>query len=139
MSYLETLSPIFLRFLIVFSDLPFPLLKLISIIIEIGDVETKLDLPVQNTPVDAWRSSAYPPLWGESKERFHQSYFIFRKMFVCIEEFFLFCTYLLLIFCFSWYLQSRFVVIKSRLKVLMKNFLCFQTIISPIDVFILCR
>ena len=76
---------------------------------------------------------------AKARKGFINLIFIFRKMFVCIEKFFLFCTYLLLIVCFSWYLQSRFVVIKSRLKVLMKNFLYFQTIISPIDVFILCR
>ena len=77
-------------------------LKLISIIIEIGDVETKLDLLVQNNSRGCMEEFCLSPTLRRKQGKVSSVLFYFRKMFVCIEEFFfLFCTYLLIIFFVS--------------------------------------
>ncbi len=137
MSYLETLSPIFLRFLIVFSDLPFPLLKLISIIIELGDVcGDKIGSPCAEHSRGCMEEFCLSPTLRRKQGKVSSILFYLEKCLCVLKSF---CTYLLLIFLFLLTPTIEVCLIKSRLKVLMKNFLCFQTIISPIDVFILCR
>ncbi len=136
MSYLETLSPIFLRFLIVFSDLPFPLFKTYFNNNWDRGCGDKIGSPcAEQLPWMHGGVLLIPHSEAKARKGFI-SLILFRKC-LCVLKSFLYLFVINFLFLLTPTIEVC--LIKSRLKVLMKNFLCFQTIISPIDVFILCR